>query len=142
MTESLSGIEKLKGKVGVAWKPREYLIEGEMIRRFARAVGDTNPLWKDGAIAPLTFTLSIGFEQFVEDLMKLTPFNTVLMGSTEIESYQPMKLGDVITVVFKISHLRERKGQTGKMAFMTFDSTYKNKEQELVAKCRQMVIGY
>ena len=142
MTESLSGIEKLKGKVGVAWKPREYLIEGEMIRRFARAVGDTNPLWKDGAIAPLTFTLSIGFEQFVEDLMKLTPFNTVLMGSTEIESYQPMKLGDVITVVFKISHLRERKGQTGKMVFMTFDSTYKNKEQELVAKCRQMVIGY
>ena len=142
MTESLSGIEKLKGKVGVAWKPREYLVEGEMIRRFARAVGDTNPLWKDGAIAPLTFTLSIGFEQFVEDLMKLTPFNTVLMGSTDIESYQPMKLGDVITVVFKISHLRERKGQTGKMAFMTFDSTYKNKEQELVAKCRQMVIGY
>jgi len=142
MTESLSGIEKLKGKVGVAWKPREYLIEGEMIRRFARAVGDTNPLWKDGAIAPLTFTLSIGFEQFVDDLMKLTPFNTVLMGSTDIESYQPMKLGDVITVVFKISHLRERKGQTGKMVFMTFDSTYKNKEQELVAKCRQMVIGY
>jgi len=142
MTESLSGIEKLKGKVGVAWKPREYLVEGEMIRRFARAVGDTNPLWKDGAIAPPTFTLSIGFEQFVEDLMKLTPFNTVLMGSTDIESYQPMKLGDVITVVFKISHLRERKGQTGKMAFMTFDSTYKNKEQELVAKCRQMVIGY
>jgi len=141
MTESLSGIEKLKGKVGVAWKPREYLIEGEMIRRFARAVGDTNPLWKDGAIAPLTFTLSIGFEQFVDDLMKLTPFNTVLMGSTDIESYQPVKLGDVITVVFKISHLRERKGQTGKMVFMTFDSTYK-KEQELVARCRQMVIGY
>jgi len=142
MTESLSGIEKLKGKVGVAWKPREYLIEGEMIRRFARAVGDTNPLWKDGNTAPPTFTLSIGFEQFVDDLMKLTPFNTVLMGSTDIESYQPMKLGDVITVVFKISHLRERKGQTGKMVFMTFDSTYKNKEQELVAKCRQMVIGY
>ena len=142
MAETLSGIEKLKGKVGVAWKPREYLIEGEMIRRFARAVGDTNPLWKDGNIAPPTFTLSIGFEQFVEDLMNLTPFNTVLMGSTEIESYQPMKLGDVITVVFKISHLRERKGQTGKMVFMTFDSTYKNKEQALVAKCRQMVIGY
>ena len=142
MTESLSGIEKLKGKVGVAWKPREYLIEGEMIRRFARAVGDTNPLWKDGNTAPLTFTLSIGFEQFVEDLMALTPFNTVLMASTEIESYQSIKMGDVITVVFKISNLRERKGQTGRMAFMTFESTYKNQEKTLVAKCRQMVIGY
>jgi len=73
MAEVLSGIEKLKGKVGVGWEPREY---------------------------------------------------------------------QVITVVFKISNLRERKGQMGRMAFMTFDSTYKNQEQELVAKCRQMVIGY
>jgi acyl dehydratase len=142
MAETLSGIAKLKGKVGVAWEPREYLIEGEMIRRFTRAVGDDNPLWRDGNIAPPTFTLSIGFEQFVDDLMKLTPFNTVLMGSTEIESYQPMKLGDVITVVFKISNLRERKGQMGQMAFMTFESTYKNQQGELVARCRQMVIGY
>jgi acyl dehydratase len=142
MAQTLSGIDKLKGRVGVAWKPREYLIEGEMIRRFARAVGDTNPLWKDGNIAPPTFTLSIGFEQFVEDLMKLTPFNTVLMASTEIEGYQPIKPGDVITVVFKISNLRERKGQMGQMAFMTFESSYKNQEKTLVAKCRQMVIGY
>jgi len=142
MAQTLSGIDKLKGRVGVAWKPREYLIEGEMIRRFVRAVGDTNPLWKDGNIAPPTFTLSIGFEQFVDDLMKLTPFNTVLMASTEIESYQPIKPGDVITVVFKISNLRERKGQMGQMAFMTFESSYKNQEKTLVAKCRQMVIGY
>jgi acyl dehydratase len=142
MAETLAGIAKLKGKVGVAWKPRKYLIEGEMIRRFARAVGDTNPLWQDGAIAPPAFTLSIGFEQFVEDLMKLTPFNTVLMGSTEIESYQPIKRGDVITVVFKISHLRERKGQMGQMVFMTFESSYKNQAGELAARCRQMVIGY
>jgi acyl dehydratase len=142
MAETLKGIEKLKGKVGVAWKPRKYLIEGEMIRRFARAVGDQNPLWQDGAIAPPAFTLSIGFEQFVEDLMKLTPFNTVLMGSTEIESYQPIKRGDVITVVFKISHLRERKGQMGQMVFMTFESSYKNQAGELAARCRQMVIGY
>jgi acyl dehydratase len=142
MAETLSGIAKLKGMVGVAWEPREYLIEGEMIRRFVRAVGDDNPLWRDGSIAPPTFTLSIGFEQFEDDLIKLTTFNTVLMGSTEIESYQPIKRGDIITVVFKISNLRERKGQTGSMVFMTFDSSYKNQEGELAARCRQMVIGY
>jgi acyl dehydratase len=142
MAETLAGIAKIKGKVGVAWEPREYPIEGEMIRRFVRAVGDDNHLWREGEIAPPTFTFSIGFEQFVADLMELTPFNTVLMGSTEIESYQPIKRGDTITVVFKISNLRERKGQTGPMAFMTFESSYKNQEGELVARCRQMVIGY
>jgi acyl dehydratase len=142
VTEASSGIEGLKSKVGVEWAPREYEIEREMIRRFARAVGDSNPLWQDGTIAPPTFVLAIGFEQFVEDLMSLTPFNTVLMGSTEIECFQPIKLGDVITVIFKISNLRERQGEMGKMAFMTFDSNYKNQRQEMVAKCRQMVIGY
>jgi acyl dehydratase len=142
MTEASSAIENLKSKVGVEWEPREYEIGREMIRLFARAVGDSNPLWKDGTIAPPTFILSVGFEQFVEDLMSLTPFNTVLMGSTDIECYQPVRLGDTITVIFKISNLRERQGEMGRTAFMTFDSSYQNQKQETVAKCRQMVIGY
>jgi len=66
----------------------------------------------------------------------------VLIGGTELECYQPIRLGDVITASFKISNLRERQGKMGRMAFITFDSSYKNQRQELVAKCRQMVIGY
>jgi acyl dehydratase len=142
MAEASSGIERLKSKVGVEWAPRKYEIGREMIRRFVRAVGDPNPLWQDGTIAPPTFVLAIGFEQFVDDLMSLVPFGSVLMGGTELEFYQPIRRGDVITVVFKISSLRELKSKAGKTAFMTFDSSYKNQKQELVAKCRQMVIGY
>jgi len=142
MAEALSGIDRLKSKVGVEWEPREYEIVQEMIRRFTRAVGDPNPLWQDGTIAPPTFVLAIGFEQFVDDLMSLAPFGSVLMGGTELEFYQPIRRGEVITVIFKISSLRELRGKMGKTAFMTFDSSYKNQKQELVAKCRQMVIGY
>jgi len=142
MAEALSGIDRLKSKVGVEWEPREYEIGQEMIRRFTRAVGDPNPLWQDGTIAPPTFVLAIGFEQFVDDLMSLAPFGSVLMGGTELEFYQPIRRGEVITVIFKISSLRELRGKMGKTAFMTFDSSYKNQKQELVAKCRQMVIGY
>jgi len=152
MVEGSSGIEGLRSKVGVEWEPRVYEIEKGMIRRFARAVDDPNPLWQDeeyarashygGIIAPPTFILAIGFEQFVEDVMALASFGTALMGGTELECYQPVRVGDVITAMFKISNVRERQGKMGKMAFMTFDSTYKNQRQELVAKCRQMVIGY
>jgi hypothetical protein len=142
MAEALSGIERLKSQIGVGWEPREYQIERGMIRRFTRAVDDPNPLWQDGGIAPPAFILTIGFEQFVEGLMSLVPFGTVLMGSTDIECHQPVRAGDVITVVFQISSLRERQGQMGKMAFMTFDSSYQNQKKELVAKCRQMIIGY
>ena len=142
MAEELPGIDKLKGMIGVGWQPRQYPIEREMVRRFNRAVGDTNPKWRDGLLAPPAFVLSIGFEQFVDDLLALVSFNTVLMAGTEIESLLPISTGDVITVVYEISGLRERQGEMGRMAFMTFDSTCKNQKGELVAKCRQMVIGY
>ncbi len=142
MAEALAGIEKLKSMIGVGWEPREYPIEREMVRHFCRAVGDTNPKWQDGMVAPPTFVLAIGFEQFVDDLLSIVAFNTVLMAGTDIECYQPMKTGDTITAVFEISGLREREGENGKMAFLTFESTCKNQKKELVAKCRQMVIGY
>jgi len=142
MAEGSLDIDRLRSKLGAEWEPRSYQIEREMVRRFARAVGDPNPLWQDGIIAPPTFILAIGFEQFVDEVMSLASFGTVLMGGTELEFYYPIRLGDVITVIFKISSLRERQGKMGKMAFMTFDSTYKSQGQELVAKCRQMVIGY
>ncbi len=142
MSEALPGIEKLKSMVGVGWEPREYPIEREMVRRFCRAVGDTNPKWRDGMIAPPTFVLSVGFEQFVDDLLAMVSFNTVLMAGTELECYQPVKTGDIITAVFAVTSLREREGENGKMAFLTFESTCKNQKRELVAKCRQMVIGY
>ena len=142
MAEGSLDIDVLKSKLGVEWEARSYPIELEMVCRFAQAVGDPDPRWREGNIAPPTFVLAIGFEQFVDDLMSLAAFGTVLMGGTEIECYQPIKLGDVITVVFKITNLRERKGKMGNMVFMTFDSSYKNQEQETVASCRQMVIGY
>jgi acyl dehydratase len=152
MAEGLLDIDRLRDKIGAEWEPRSYQIEREMIRRFARAIGDPNPLWQDedyaksshygGIIAPPTFVLAIGFDQFVDEIMSLASFGTVLMGGAELEFYHPIRLGDVITVIFKISNVRERQGKMGKMAFMTFDSTYKSQSQELVAKCRQMVIGY
>jgi acyl dehydratase len=142
MAEGSLDIDRLKAKLGVEWEPWSYPIEREMVRRFTRAVGDPNPLWQEGTVAPPTFVLAIGFEQFVDEVMSLAPFDTVLMGGTELECYHPIKTGDEITVVFKISNLRQRQGKMGKMAFMTFDSTYKNQGQELVARCRQMVIGY
>lgn len=152
MAETLPGLEELKSRVGVDWEPRVFSIEGEMIRRFTRAVGDDNPLWCDEKfakatsygtiIAPPTFVLAIGLEEFVEDVFGIVTFGTVLMGGTEIESFEPIKLGDVITATFKVGSLRERTGKMGSMVFMTFESTYKNQQDELVAKCRQMVAGY
>jgi len=143
--------EELKSQVGVDWPPLVYEIEKGMIRRFAQAVGDPNPLWQDeeyasrssfsGIIAPPTFLLILGFGQMLQSL-NLDSSLTVLHGSTELECHQPVRPGDVITVTTKIANVRERPGKMGKTLFVTFDMTGTNQGQDVVAKCRQVAIIY
>ena len=145
--------EELRGEVGVEWEPGMYEIEKGMIRRFVQAIDDQNPLWQDeeyarksqygGIIAPPHFILTIGFEQAQQKMVTLMPGAGRLHGGTELEHYQPVRPGDTITVSGKIAQVRERESsKLGKMVFVTFDMSYKNQRQELVAKCRQLTILY
>jgi acyl dehydratase len=144
-------IEELKSKIGVEWPPLVYEIEKGTIRRFAQAVGDSSPLWQDdeygtksgfgGIIAPPTFVLTLGFDQIIHPLTQI-PSQTVLHGSTELDYYQPVSPGDVITATTVIAGVRQREGKIGKTTFVTFDITYKNQEHVVVARCRQRAIIY
>jgi len=153
MTGNSLGIERLKDEVGVEWEPEVYEIEKGMIRRFAQAIDDQNPLWQDeeyasksqygGIIAPPTFVLPMSLEQIQQKMTNLMPGAARLHGGTELEYYQPVRPGDSITVSGKIANVRERQGRKmGSMVFVTFDLTCKNQRQELVAKCQQLTIVY
>ena len=150
---SLLDIEKLRKEIGVEWELGAYEIEKGMIRRFVQAIDDQNPLWHDeeyasksqygGIIAPPTFILTIGFAQIQQKMTTLMPSAGRLHGGTELEYYQPVRPGDMITAHGKITHVREREGsKLGKMVLVTFDISYKNQKQESVAKCRQLTILY
>jgi acyl dehydratase len=151
MAISPQKINELENRVGAEEAPIVYDIERGMIRRFARAVGDTNPLWQDegyarksgygGIVAPPNFILTLGFDRVLEAFIS-DPSLTVLHGSTELECHQAVQAGDVITVNAKIVNVRERQGKAGTMAFVTFEMVYKNQRQEAVADCRQMAIIY
>jgi len=152
MAENPSSIEGMKAKIGEEGEPRVYEIEKGMILRFVQAIDDPNPLWQDeeyarksqygGIIAPPTLIPIIGFEQLLREVSQSIPQGTLLHGATELECYQPVRPGESVTVTTKIANIRERQGKMGKMTFITFENTYKNQRQELVARCRQMVIGY
>jgi len=149
--DSSSLIEELRRKIGKEWKLGVYEIERGMIRRFAQAIDDPNPLWQDeeyakkseygSIIAPPTFVSTIGFEQ-IQHMLAPTPAVTILHGGTKLECYQPIRLGDVITAITKITNIRELQGEAGKRAFIIFDTRFENQRQELVAECRQTIISY
>ena len=145
--------EELRSKIGIESEPKVYEVEKGMIRRFVLAVDDPNPLWQDeeyarkstygGIIAPPTFVLTIGFDELQQQVLESIPYGGILHGSTELECYQSVRAGDIISVTTKITNIRERQDRRmGKMVFVTLDITYKNQRQELVAKCQQMIIGY
>ena len=151
MAEGSLNIEELRGKVGTEWKLGGDEIEKGMIRRFAQAIDDPNPLWQNeeyanqsrygGIIARPTFIQSIGGEQFGQMLDSI-PCKGILNGGVEFEFYQPIKLGDIVTSTAKMVNIREREGKMGKMAIITFDITYINQRQEVIAVSHQTLIYY
>ncbi len=152
MVEDSLITQELRSKIGIESTPEVYEIEKGMIRRFVLAIDDPNPLWQDeeyarksrhgGIIAPPTFVLTIGFDE-LQQVLESIPCGGMLHGSTELECYQPVRAGDIISVTTKITNIRERQDRRmGRMVFVTLDITYKNQRQELVAKCQQMIIGY
>ena len=132
-------IDELKSKLETELSSATYEIEKGAIQRFVQAIDDPNPLWQ--VIAPPTFILTVGYEQFSTQSESL--LGPRLHGGTDLECYEPVRPGDIITVTNKIVGIRERQGRRlGRMVFVNFEVTYKNQRQEMVAKCRQTVIGY
>jgi hypothetical protein len=127
--------DEFKSKIGEPWELGVYEIEKGMVRRFARAIDDPHPRWD--TMAPPTFIVTLGGEEFGQQIMAMFR-DGLLHGSTELECYQPVTPGDNIIVNAKIAGIRER----SQMAFVTFEITYTNQKQELVAKCQQTMIGY
>ena len=94
-----------------------------------------------GIIAPPAFIFIVGYEDFEEQMIE--PLGTRLSAGTSLECYKPVKPGDQITVATRVTDMAERQGKRiGQMVLITFEMTYKNQRQELVAKANQRVICY
>ena len=141
MSEGSLITDGLRAKIGAEWLAGVYPVERRMVQRFVQAIEDPNPRWQNEEYAPPSFIVSLGFDQ-IEQELATDPSATLLHGSTELECYQPVAVGDTLTVAAKIADIRERQGKMGKTAFITFELTYKNQRQELIARCRQMLISY
>ncbi len=152
MAEDSLITEEMRSKIGVEGEPRVYEIEKGLIRQFARAIDDPNPLWQDeeyarkskygGIVAPPALVIALGWEDFQAEGLRMS--NTAgLHGGTELEYYQPIRAGDTITITNKLVTARERdSNRLGKMAFLNYERTYINQRQEVVARCRQLIIIY
>jgi acyl dehydratase len=109
--------------VGMTSAPQDFEVEKGAIRRFAEAIGDTNPLYLDVAfarahgyanvIAPPTFPTT-----FRVPLPVTIDPSHVLHGEQDYTFSRPITAGETIRCVSKILKVYARDGSLGKMTFV------------------------
>ena len=136
--------------VGIEGPPMILEVEKGAIRKFAEAVGDSNPLWIDeemsqtssvgGVVAMPTFLRSMRPER--PQLPFGLPFQRLLDAGSEWEYFQPVRPGDRITAVSKLTDISERSGKLGTMIFMIVIISYTNQFGQVVATQQSTHIRY
>ena len=120
-------------------------VEKGRLKFFAKAIGETNPIYTDEAAAaaagykslpaPPTFTSVIDQEspEFLP-VLKLLDIDIakILHGTQEFEYFAPICAGDSITITSHIADMFDKKG--GALEFVVSENTYTNQNGQAVAR--------
>src|SRR5918992_55579 len=125
------------------------------VQRFAVATDDLNPLYLDeekakqsvygGLIAPPLFYMAPLTEPKPESELRHdglpyegkfpippTPLPRLMDGGTDIEFFQPIRVGDVLTGRSKIVDLYQKEGRSGPLIFVVRETTFTNQQGAVV----------
>ncbi len=149
--------DKMRAEIGVESEPVTFEVDKTACRMFARAVGYTDPIYFDeqhakskgyrGIPAPVGFLGHPVFDpnrpQRLGGYFRVdTPFKRILNGGTDIEYFDTVCAGDVLTATSKLADLSEREGRLGPMVVTVSESTYRIPDGKLVARARGTGIQY
>jgi acyl dehydratase len=126
-------------------------IEKGRLKFFAKAVGETNPIYLDEAAAleagypalpaPPTFTVVLDQEapEFLPmlDLLDID-IAKILHGNQSFEYLAPICAGDTITVAARISDIFDKKG--GGLEFVVLETRYTNQDGVLTTRANSTLI--
>jgi hypothetical protein len=133
--------EELNSLLNVEFGPEVYEIEKGMVRKFAEAIDDPNPMWQK--VAPPTFPATLVPKALLNKIFNANiPLKRLLNGTSELEYLQPIKAGDVISVTAKLTKMRQIQGAEGPTLFMFTEMIYANQRGEVVVKGKNTYIKY
>jgi len=127
-----------------------YEVGREMIRKFADAIGDQNPVYRDieaakalgypDVIAPPTFLTVLGFRLGVGPIgdgdLGLN-YALVVHGEQRYVHHRPVRAGDVLTQTSAIEDIRD----AGKNELMTIRQEIRTTEGEAVATAYNTIVS-
>jgi acyl dehydratase len=134
--------------IGRETEPAQVTISAASIVEFARAVGETNPLYLDAAaaraagyadvVAPPTYPIAFMAESMNPDLFIALDLDitTVVHGEQEFEYHRPLVGGETLTVRARLADAWEKPGRSGMLTFVVFEAQAQGKGGEAVYTSR------
>lgn len=148
--------DEIRAAIGRESEPVTYQVDRLGCRQFARAVGYTDLVFYDeeearkrgyrGLLAPPGF---LGHPVFIpgqpvrgmEALRIDIPLKRILNGGTDVEYFDDVCAGDVLTATTKVTDISERESRLGPMVVVQTESTFRC-EGRVVAIMRGTLIRY
>lgn len=157
MAEGSKITNEIKSMIGLWSEPVVLEVERGAIARYADAIDDDNPLYRNeeyaknskygGIIAPPGFfgwpvgggNIEAGMARVVGAVAQAGMLR-ILDGGIEYNMYAPVRAGDVLVTYGKLADSREKTTSQGSMVFLTIEQKYLNQNGVLVALARQTLI--
>ncbi len=140
-----------KKHIGRTTAPMTFDIEKGRLKFFAKAIGETNPVYSDenaakaagykSLPAPPTFMFCLEMEtnSLWDNIAAMgVPVGKILHGSQSFTYHAPICAGDRITFVTKVSDIYDKKG--GALEFIVEDSTATNQDGVLVGALQRVIV--
>ena len=129
-------IEFDKSVIGVDVPVGTHQVTREEIVAYARALGETNPLYLDEEaakagpygtiIATPGFYTSMRFSRGPDPKVRFGNTNFGYMAGQHIEYFEPIRAGDTISARAQVTNVYAKTGRTGKLVFVVHRTTYSN----------------
>lgn len=158
MAEGSKITPDIQSLVGVWSEPVVLEVERGAIARYADAIGDPNPLFRDeeyaknakygSIVAPPGFfgwpvgggNIEAGMARVVGAVAEGGMLR-ILDGGIELNFYVPVRAGDTLVTYGKLADAREKETKSqGTMLFLIIEQKYLNQNGALVAVARQTLI--
>ena len=147
--------DEIRSWIGRETPPWTISVSRLDVQRFAVATDDLNPRIldeekatqsiHDGLIAPPLFYMAPLTEPKPESELRPdglpyegkfpippTPLPRLMDGGTEIEFFEPIRVGDVLTGRSKIVDIYQKEGRSGALIFVVRETTFTNQRGEMV----------
>jgi acyl dehydratase len=144
--------DDMRRQIGRVSEPWIVAVEQGAIARYAQAIGDSNPVYRDeddarasshgGIVAPPGF---FGFAVSEAQSVRLeSPFFRHVTGGTELIYERPIHAGERLVATAKLLDLYEKEGRSGvgRMFFQLIETTYRDLNGKVVAVQRTTDITF